>query len=73
MYKSKYSGIKVDELLDFVSDIKNNPANILQNISGADILAKMSSQEIIDKINSVDGNIEFKKYVDCQAGAGKTT
>lgn len=81
-YRSKYTGARVDELLTLVENMETNPGSVLENISGDDIiqklsgeqiLSKLTGQQIIDKINSVSGNIVFVKYVDCQAGAGKTT
>ena len=62
-YKSKYTGAQVDNLLDKVSGWVETPSSILSGLTG---------QEIIDKINSVSDNIVFTKYVDCQAGAGKS-
>lgn len=62
-YKSKYTGAQVDNLLDKVNGWVETPSSILSGLTG---------QEIIDKINSVSGNIVFTKYVDCQAGAGKS-
>lgn len=73
MFKSKFSGAKIDELLEFVNDMKTDPSNILKNVSEKNILDKLTAQGLIDKINTVDTSINFKKYVDCQAGAGKTT
>ena len=71
-FKSKYSGAKVDELLDYVNKIKTNPQSILENLSESDILNKITAKGLINKINTVNGNITFKKYVDCQVGAGKS-
>ena len=62
-YKSKYTGAQVDNLLDKVSGWVETPSSILDGLTG---------QQIIDKINSVSGSIVFTKYVDCQAGAGKS-
>lgn len=62
-YKSKYTGAQVDNLLDKVNGWVETPSSILSGLTG---------QEIIDKINSVSGSIVFTKYVDCQAGAGKS-
>lgn len=62
-YKSKYTGAQVDNLLDKVNGWVETPSSILEGLTG---------QQIIDKINSVSGNIVFTKYVDCQAGAGKS-
>lgn len=62
-YKSKFTGAKIDELLTVVQTQQDNPTSILEKLSG---------QDIIDKINSVEGNIIFTKFVDCQGGAGKT-
>lgn len=72
-YKSKFTGAKVDELLTAVQNQQDNPSSILNNLTEKNILDKLTGQGIIDKINSVSGNIVFKKYVDCQSGAGKTS
>lgn len=72
-YKSKFTGAKVDELLTAVQTQQENPSSILNNLTEQNILDKLTGQGIIDKINSVQGNIVFKKYVDCQSGAGKTS
>lgn len=72
-YKSKFTGAKVDELLTVVQTQQENPSSILNNLKEENILDKLTGQGIIDKINSVSGNIVFKKYVDCQSGAGKTS
>lgn len=72
-YKSKFTGAKVDELLTVVQTQQDNPSSILNNLTEKNILDKLTGQGIIDKINSVLGNIVFKKYVDCQLGAGKTS
>lgn len=62
-YKSKYTGAQIDNLLDKVNGWVETPSSILDGLTG---------QQIIDKINSVSGSIVFTKYVDCQAGAGKS-
>lgn len=62
-YKSKFTGVQIDNLLTYVQTLQNNPNAILENMTG---------QAIIDKINTVTGNIVFTKFVDAQAGAGKT-
>jgi hypothetical protein len=62
-YKSKFTGVEVDNLLIYVQTLQQNPDAVLQNMTG---------QAIIDKINSVTGNIVFTKFVDAQAGAGKS-
>lgn len=62
-YKSRYTGAQVDNLLDKVNGWVETPSSILDGLTG---------QQIIDKINSVSGSIVFTKYVDCQAGAGKS-
>lgn len=62
-YKSRYTGAQVDNLLDKVNGWVETPSSILSGLTG---------QQIIDKINSVSGSIVFTKYVDCQAGAGKS-
>lgn len=62
-FKSIYDGAEVDDLLTYVKEIKENPDDVLKNVTG---------QAIIDKINSVSGDIVFTKFVDAQAGAGKT-
>lgn len=72
-YKSKFTGAKVDELLTIVQNQQQNPSSILDRLTEKNILDKLTGQGIIDKINSVSGNIVFKKFVDCQASAGKTT
>lgn len=81
-YKSKFTGAKVDELLTLVQTQQQNPSsilegltekNILDKLTADGILGKLTAQQLIDKINTVNGNIAFKKYVDCQANAGKTT
>lgn len=81
-YKSKFTGAKVDELLTIVQNQQQNPSsildgltekNILDKLTGDGIMSKLTGQQIVDKINTVSGNIAFKKFVDCQASAGKTT
>lgn len=62
-YKSKFTGVEVDNLLTHVQTLQQNPDAVLQNMTG---------QAIIDKINTVTGNIVFTKFVDAQAGAGKS-
>lgn len=62
-YKSKFTGVEVDNLLTYVQTLHQNPDAVLQNMTG---------QAIIDKINTVTGNIVFTKFVDAQAGAGKS-
>lgn len=62
-YKSKFTGVEVDNLLIYVQKLQQNPDAVLQNMTG---------QAIIDKINTVTGNIVFTKFVDAQAGAGKS-
>lgn len=62
-YKSKFTGVEVDNLLIYVQTLKQNPDAVLQNMTG---------QAIIDKINTVTGNIVFTKFVDAQVGAGKS-
>lgn len=62
-YKSKFTGVEVDNLLTYVQKLQQNPDAVLQNMTG---------QAIIDKINTVTGNIVFTKFVDAQAGAGKS-
>ena len=62
-YKSKFTGAEVDNLLPYVQTLQQNPDAVLQNMTG---------QAIIDKINTVTGNIVFTKFVDAQAGAGKS-
>lgn len=62
-YKSKFTGVEVDKLLTYVQTLQQNPDAVLQNMTG---------QAIIDKINTVTGNIVFTKFVDAQAGAGKS-
>lgn len=72
-YKSKYTGAQVDTLLDRINGYPENPSDILENLDKETILNKLTGQDIIDKINTVASNIVFTKYVDCQAGAGKST
>ena len=62
-YKSKFTGAEVDNLLTYVQTLQQNPDAVLQNMTG---------QAIIDKINTVTGNIVFTKFVDARAGAGKS-
>mgnify|MGYP007006606072 FL=1 len=50
---------------------QTNPGLVIENVTGEQLLAKMTGQQIIDKINSVGGNIVFTKFVDCQGGGGK--
>ena len=80
-YKSRYTGAQVDSLLDRISNYPDDSSEILDDITkkqitskldGDDIMGMLSGQQIIDKINSVSGSIVFTKYVDCQAGAGKS-
>ena len=61
-YKSKFTGVEVDNLLTYVQTLQQNP----------DAVQNMTGQAIIDKINTVTGNIVFTKFVDAQAGAGKS-
>ena len=70
-YKSRFTGAKIDELLEIVQNQQTNPGLVIENVTGAQLLAKMTGQQIIDKINSVGGNIVFTKFVDCQGGGGK--
>lgn len=72
-YKSKYTGSQVDSLLDRINDYPATPSEILDSLTAEKVLGLLTGQQIIDKINSVTGNIVFTKYVDCQAGAGKST
>lgn len=81
-YRSKFTGAQVDSLLDRINSYPEDSSEILNNITkeqitskltGADIMKLLTGQQIIDKINSVTGSIAFTKYVDCQAGAGKST
>lgn len=68
-YKSKFTGAEIDAAIEQVRSWKNNPSTIM---SGEQILANLTGQQIIDKINSVSGNIVFTKFVDAQGGAGNT-
>lgn len=79
-YKSRFTGAKIDELLEIVQNQQTNPGSVIENVTGEQLLAKMTGQQIIDKItgqqiidkiNSVGGNIVFTKFVDCQGGGGK--
>ena len=70
-YKSRFTGAKIDELLEIVQNQQTNPGLVIENVTGEHLLAKMTGQQIIDKINSVGGNIVFTKFVDCQGGGGK--
>lgn len=70
-YKSRFTGAKIDELLEIVQNQQTNPGLIIENVTSEQLLAKMTGQQIIDKINSVGGNIVFTKFVDCQGGGGK--
>lgn len=70
-YKSRFTGDKIDELLEIVQNQQTNPGLVIENVTGEQLLAKMTGQQIIDKINSVGGNIVFTKFVDCQGGGGK--
>ena len=72
-YKSKFTGSQVDSLLDRINDYPATPSEILDGLTAQKVLDLLTGQQIIDKINSVTGNIVFTKYVDCQAGAGKST
>lgn len=73
-YKSRFTGAQVDNLLLAMQSFTNdfNTAFENSNITGTTILSKITGQQLIDKINSVAGNIVFTKFVDCQLGAGKT-
>jgi len=68
-YKSKFTGAEVDAAIEQVRSWKNNPSTIM---TSEQILANLTGQQIIDKINSVSGNIVFTKFVDAQGGAGNT-
>lgn len=79
-YKSIYTGAKVDELLGVIQNQQTDPSNILKDVTGAmimakltekDIMDKLTGQGIINKINTVTSNITFTKYVNCSVGAGK--
>lgn len=70
-YKSRFTGAKIDELLEIVQNQQTNPGLVIENVTGEQLLAKMTGQQIIAKINSVGGNIVFTKFVDCQGGGGK--
>ena len=70
-YKSRFTGAKIDELLEIVQNQQTNPGLVIENVTGEQLLAKMTGQQIIDKINSVGGNIVFTKFVDCKGGGGK--
>lgn len=68
-YKSKFTGAEVDAAIEQVRSWKNDPTTIM---TADQILSKLTGQQIIDKINSVSGNIVFTKFVDAQAGAGNS-
>ena len=68
-HKSKFTGAEVDAAIEQVRSWKNDPSSIM---TPDQILAKLTGQQIIDKINSVSGNIVFTKFVDAQGGAGNT-
>ena len=68
-YKSKFTGAEVDAAIEQVRSWKNDPTSIM---TADQILSKLTGQQIIDKINSVSGNIVFTKFVDAQAGAGNS-
>lgn len=68
-YKSKFTGAEVDAAIEQVRLWKNDPTTIM---TADQILSKLTGQQIIDKINSVSGNIVFTKFVDAQAGAGNS-
>ena len=73
-YKSKFTGAQVDDLLSRINDYPATPKEVIsENLTKDTILDLLTGQDIIDKINSVSGSIVFTKYVDCQAGAGKST
>ena len=72
-YKSKFTGSQVDSLLDRINGYPDTPSKILDSLTAEKVLGLLTGQQIIDKINSVTGNITFTKYVDCRAGAGKST
>lgn len=68
-YKSKFTGAEIDAAIEQVRNWKNDPSSIM---TADQILSKLTGQQIIDKINSVSGNIVFTKFVDAQGGAGNT-
>lgn len=68
-YKSKFTGAELDDAIEQVRSWKNDPSSIM---TSEQILSKLTGQQIIDKINSVSGNIVFTKFVDAQAGAGNS-
>ena len=51
-YKSRFTGAKIDELLEIVQNQQTNPGLVIENVTGEQLLAKMTGQQIIDKINS---------------------
>lgn len=59
----------MDAAIEQVRSWKNDPTTIM---TADQILSKLTGQQIIDKINSVSGNIVFTKFVDAQAGAGNS-
>lgn len=68
-YKSKFTGAEVDAAIEQVRTWKSNPSTMM---TGDQILANLTGQQIIDKINSVSGDIVFTKFVDAQGGAGNS-
>lgn len=72
-FKSAFTGAKIEELLVQVNTWKVTPSSRLEGVTEANILGAITAQGLINKINSVTGNIVFTKYVDAQKGAGNST
>lgn len=66
-YQSKFTGETIDNLLTSVQNWVSDDTSFKE-----ELWAKITPQDVIDKINAVDGNIVFTKFVDAQAGAGNT-
>ena len=49
-YKSRFTGAKIDELLEIVQNQQTNPGLVIENVTGEQLLAKMTGQQIIDKM-----------------------
>ena len=49
-YKSRFTGAKIDELLEIVQNQQTNPGLVIKNVTGEQLLAKMTGQQIIAKM-----------------------